>query len=579
MLFSLVDADYYYRRSGYNYDEDQKSNSVVIPNIYFGKIDDDLAVLVHAPNSRKYGSSYYNGYYRQDEHDWTNVNLQDKKTFWRMGSNECKKESYSWPTTSLKLIGPSPIPTIPKDLFNDLHVKKFRMNELNLTSISPKDFKNGYFLEAINLSNNTIAVVPSFICAYTPNINDVDLSNNEIEHIADDAFERDPSVDPFEDFISYCRVQYKDLLLTKDHTFLNIAGLFLNNNRLTVVNPKWFKSLKGLRAVSLAFNRIHKIDASAVFAENLLLSVVGLGNNAITDFTKLQFKAPLEEISLSNNPVETPSNLYANSSRTFMWNMRHVETRITISSQVFILDAGNNSITSVIAEHPSANALELLKLDNNKLTSISSLVAFHRLESLFLAKNLLTSFDSSVFEQMPGLRVLDLSYNQLKHFEMNIVMPSLQELHISGNGLTTIDTNLKNMAPDLVVVGLRDNNWNCEYLTTAMLLIHSDGIRPVVNGSTDTPDSYKQIKYDSSVKGVKCFNTVVTTTSGPTNGLEVAAVPESRELKDEVQQLLSDKLSTLQDKLIGMLQKIGKDQSNVINDKFNQLNMAMNRIA
>lgn len=517
------------------------------PNIYLGSIDGDAVLLVQVePRPSHYGYRH-----QSDRVRWTNMNIEEQQIIWTISSEKCTHYGFR----KLIIHEPTSIPSIPKRIFDKLNVLEFQMTNVGLQFITSEDFEKGYLLDTVNLSNNSIVSVPSFAFTYTPQIRNIDLSNNSIERIAEDAFEKNPAVAPFKEFPYGCHDEYKSLMKKADDKYLGIEVLNLDNNRLTVVSPKWFQSLKYLYKVSLASNRIQTFDVQLVFPNNPKLEELYLSKNLIRDITKIMSKSSIKMLSLTSNPVEIPRDIYADKKMIMMWNTSHVDSCLTISPEVIVLDAGKNGISSVIAENPTAsNLLTVLKLDNNRLTTIVNITVFRSLEKLILPKNLFLSFEAELFAQLPSLEEVDLSYNKIEHLNFNIQMPNLKKFYIAGNDLTTLDSALKNLAPQLHAIDLRYNNWHCEYLTTLMLLLHFDGVRNVPSEFTDPPEFYKLIKYDDNIKGVNCYNEVESTTAFPQNDAKLIA-----DLKDEVQQMLDDKLGKLQKSLVEMMQKIGKN--------------------
>lgn len=184
---------------------------------------------------------------------------------------------------------------------------------------------------------------------------------------------------------------------------LSILSLPNNHNLTTLPNSLNNSPLKHLNISYSSITTIPNINMPMV--EELFLTGINLGNNFVTIL--LSFPS-IKKVRLdSNNISEIPEEFF---------NFVHLE----------VLNLNNNKLTFL----PSFSTLTNLKnldLNNNKLRSISSLP--ENLTMLVISNNKLRSISS-----LPeNLRVIDFSNNQLRSIES--LPASLQSINLSHNGI------------------------------------------------------------------------------------------------------------------------------------------------
>lgn len=433
-------------------------NENEVENTIWAALDGKKSLLFYSPPSTDWISSYSTGtthidgmglfHIRYYAASWTTVQESQVTD---------QRETITFVITKMMS------KTFPPHLFHNFYrIQHFQMTHQGLTQLFKDNFENAQFVRNMNLSHNSIERLPERLFEETPQLVEIDLSFNKIKFIEAGVF--------------------KSNILQR---------IYLQNNEI----------------VEWDYNRFMDISESSVQKKGL--EYLNIANNNLTD---LGFPYPMKsrQIDASNTSL----------------------SNIIITVEVISLNASQNSISEilpkVIADEDTIFELQHLNLSRNVLTSLADLTHFNKLLTLDLSHNLIESFDNDIFSKMNTLKelrlgnnllkdmdfgflphihqliYLDISYNELAGFHLLKIAPNLEELHIEGNNLTELDTNMKRMAPHLVKLGIDNNHWDCEHLTTSLLLLQFDGIAPVVDasGAGDLPNT---INYDGNIKGVGCF--------------------------------------------------------------------------
>lgn len=369
-----------------------------------------------------------------------------------------------------------------------------------------------------------------------------------------------------------------------------IRQIFLDNNHLTFITEKLFRNLSALHVITLNNNFIEKVDGTA-FAGNPKLQYLYLHHNSITS---IQNSDSVQQNILYKFFIQDNPNIVdAIPFPAMNVNMTNSNaTTCFIHSFTQNIYANSNNIELIIILTPnnthSEHKLKTLRLSHNLINNPMNISALHSLEILDLSLNLLTNIEAAHFNNLSELRELNISnniiknvdlsflphtikldnlniaYNHLGVFRLNYRTESLQTLRIDGNGLSILDLNLKQMAPALRSVGLDDNNWECEHLTTSLLLLYFDGIavlkENINNLSTELENDSTTV---GRVKGIQCIKSVAQRETGldissnhspAMQSGEIAA--ECQSVKEDIESVWQDKLNKLELKLVEVFNKL-----------------------
>lgn len=416
---------------------------------------------------------------------------------------------------------------------NFFRMIKFSMSDQQLAAIKMDDFERASHLTHLNISYNSIRSLLPYTFSKANHLEVIDLSHNLISSELNEIFNS-----------------------------AHLQELYLDHNALAFIDLAWF-NIDTLKVLTVNDNQLIKIDPTPSLHH-----------------TKYGVEHFFTDIDISNNPLKTVVNdaiiLHANTVNVS--NINASTCIIPFSAKVFI--ARHNRISSVTVKPAENYTLIELDLAYNVLSSLANLSQFNRLERLDVSNNELNTLPAQVFQHMlhltwlnaaynrlktvnfgflrhtNALKFLDISYNEMFFFRLNAITLGLEELHVEGNNLTQIDLNLKRLSPRLTRIGLNDNDWRCNYLMTAVMLLQMDGIMPVVNQTMDDEND----GFEDNVKGIGCrsgaavrnhdwYNVEVTTEygSGYDNSIEVG---ERDIIEERFKQLEARMINTINEKFI-----------------------------
>lgn len=403
----------------------------------------------------------------------------------------------------------------PANIFHAFqYAKKLEAKGLSVRKFEKEVFANANELIVCDFSNNLLAKVPSLVFRYAKKLETIFLAHNEIEVIEENAF----------DIESYVGDEVR-----------TIKAIYLENNKLTYLPEKLFHFLRDLSILTLHNNLIQKIDG-AEFTGNPNLKYLYLHNNALNSVQNLiSYQGTLDQFKINDNPnIQDVISIAAKIVDITDTNA----TICLIHKKTETMNAANNNINT-ISTTDTDFVLKTLNLSHNLIESISNISVFHQLEVLDLSYNVLTYLDGNSLNTLTKLRELDVSnndikkmdlgflpksvclenlnlgYNKLGKFQLKFQTDSLKTLRIDGNGLHRIDTNIKQLAKNLKYIGLADNNWECQHLTTSLLLLCVDGITALNKDSSDLSiDLGNNEKMVGKVMGIQCIKSVEENETG-----------------------------------------------------------------
>ncbi|XP_031623428.1 leucine-rich repeat-containing G-protein coupled receptor 6-like [Contarinia nasturtii] len=316
-------------------------------------------------------------------------------------------------------------------------IESIQMTHKHLKSIQSTDLERANSLRRLNVSSNDIEHIASYAFDAAPKLTEIDLSFNLLKsHALNENI-----------FTSYL-----------------IKYLYLHNNQLTVVHSKWFENLLYLRVLTLNNNRIREIDWQLFdFTPNL--NVFHLHSNEIIDVVETDVQSTprsMQTFSMHNNPtlaVTSHDSIWLDAETVDVHNVGGAKI-CRVSRRMHTLIAANNEIREIDLDNlsvPSQNSLVTLNLASNRLESIENVTYFHRLKYLNLSHNLLTHIDAQLFDTLINLQQLDVSHNKLKRFDLqnNNRLPHLNALDVSFNEILTL--NLDGIMSQLEILNIDGN--------------------------------------------------------------------------------------------------------------------------
>lgn len=154
------------------------------------------------------------------------------------------------------------------------------MDNVSLKAIYPQNFENISYLEILHLPSNQIEHLPAGIFRHLPALHTVDLSKNLIATVDADAFRE-------------C---------------VNMQELNMKQNWLTVLNPKWFRSMNEVKFLDFSDNFIESDFDGDIFSNANGLQLLMRNNRIrrILSFGSKKERAIFRLVDLSGNTLRPP---------------------------------------------------------------------------------------------------------------------------------------------------------------------------------------------------------------------------------------------------------------------------------
>lgn len=345
-------------------------------------------------------------------------------------------------------------------------------------------------LSFLNLANNRITNIPESAFSKIINVEEINLTNNSISIIPFNLFkgtELDTlklDYNPLKSFniysdsleslsLAHCNLTVFDKNISKNLTSLSF--LDLSGNQIEVLPIDTFEPLKQLETLDLSDNKLVALDDD-IFVENSRLDKIVLSNNQLTKLPNFQTKAKTFQtyhFLCKNCGLKSASGLE---------NMKGLTT----------IDLSNNEIRNIEDAFTEIQGLKQLFLSNNKITKIGikSFGTKSQLETLDLSNNPLLPLGPVAFAlALPHLKILNVSSCGLEKlwYNYNAVLPELTQLYAGHNKLSTIEVKDIKVMPKLKVIDLQENSLSCnDKLHEVVQYFTKKSIYPAETGSTKT---------------------------------------------------------------------------------------------
>ncbi|XP_055383501.1 toll-like receptor Tollo [Condylostylus longicornis] len=371
-------------------------------------------------------------------------------------------------------------------------------NELNF--IADRAFEGLMSLSFVDLSQNKLQNLPPDLFSETRYIREIYLQNNSMNVIAPGLF-----VDLAELLVLDLSNNELTSQWVNSHTFLGLKRLMLlnlSNNRLNKLEPFIFRSLRSLQVLRLQDNFIDHIPEET-FSELSNLHTLTLSNNRITHISDFTFSGlyGILVLSLDYNKISTISLLAFKN-----------------CSSLQDLHINGNKLASIPTALQFVPWLKTLDIGENTISTIenTSLLYMEKLYGLRLTENQITRIKKGYFDKMQSLQILNLSENKIKFIEPGSFDKNkqLQAIRLDGNFIESINGLFLEL-PNLVWLNISDNNLEkFEYSTIPTNLqwldVHANKISQLGN--------YFEIESELSLSTFDASSnslTEITTTSIP----------------------------------------------------------------
>ncbi|KAH8253560.1 hypothetical protein KR032_005974 [Drosophila birchii] len=300
-------------------------------------------------------------------------------------------------------------------LYN-LHTLNLAENRLH--TLDNRIFNGLYVLTKLTLNNNLVSIVEMQAFRNCSDLKELDLSSNQLTEV--------PVA--VQDLSMLKTLDLGENLITDfpNNTFRNLnqlTGLRLIDNRIGNITKGMFQDLPRLSVLNLAKNRIQSIERGA-FDKNSEIEAIRLDKNFLTDINGIfATLASLLWLNLSENHLVwfdyafIPSNL--------KW-----------------LDIHGNYIEALGNYYKLQEEIRVTTLDasHNRITEIGAMSVPNSIELLFINNNIIGQIQANTFVDKTRLARVDLYANVLSKISLNALRVApvsaekpVPEFYLGGN--------------------------------------------------------------------------------------------------------------------------------------------------
>lgn len=305
-------------------------------------------------------------------------------------------------------------------------VKRIKLLESDISSISNDTFKGLYLIQSIDVSNLAIKSIEPNSFYDLILLTDLSVRMNQLNYLPDD--------------------------LLNGYDLRSLKLLDLSFNRLKSIQNQFKPGIRTLEYLSIFNNQIRSIDGQ-VFSELVGLKHLDLGSNKLASIKETSFTGliNLQTLILNSNQLTSikPTTFIPFKNSLQYLDLSYNElTQIPIElsnvNHLTVLDLSNNQIQSITQHTFTENVLktlEILNLESNQIKTVQ-FPAFKSLNFLSLNHNQVTQLNGSLFKNMnlQSIKDLKVKYNLISQIAEDTFkgFSSLNSLDLSGNRLTSV---------------------------------------------------------------------------------------------------------------------------------------------
>jgi Leucine-rich repeat (LRR) protein len=300
-------------------------------------------------------------------------------------------------------------------LYN-LHTLNLAENRLH--TLDNRLFKGLYVLSKLTLNNNLINIIEPNVFENCSDLKELDLSSNQLSEVP---------------------IALQDLS--------NLRTLDLGENQITRIVNGSLKNLTQLTGLRMIDNQIENIT-KGMFYDLPRLSVLNLAKNRIQNIERGSFdkNVEIEAIRLDGNFVSDINGIFATLS-TLLW-LNLAENHLVWFDYAFIpsnlkwLDIHGNYIEALGNYYKLQEEIKVKTLDasHNRLSEIGPMSVPNSVELLFINNNHIKTIHANTFVDKVNLVRVDMYANQLTKLQLHQLRmapvppnKSLPELYLGGN--------------------------------------------------------------------------------------------------------------------------------------------------
>ncbi|XP_055629540.1 protein artichoke [Toxorhynchites rutilus septentrionalis] len=331
-----------------------------------------------------------------------------------------------------------------------------------LRRVHPESFlqASGSGVEIIHLQHNEIGRIEELrsLLDALPMLRFLDMSHNQLDSIPFGALRGHGTLEQL--YLNNNRIR----MIERD-AFMAMPGLRelrLRNNSLSDLLPMPFWNLPGLKGVDISYNNFRRVEPSLLIGIPSLRRLDLSGNTlSVLDPAAFVHTPLLETVNISFNEL----------------NLIHPSTFRDLN-RMFEIDAGNNKLQEFIPGLPLA--VERINLRDNQIVNLpqpsSNLLDLPALRMLDISGNHMTRVAKNTFQTTAQLRYISLARNQLQSIDEGSLagLNRLEVLNLQDNRLLALherslstlenlrELNLQGNRIEVLVDHLLDNNGNLE---------------------------------------------------------------------------------------------------------------------
>ncbi|XP_062841006.1 toll-like receptor 5 [Trichomycterus rosablanca] len=284
-------------------------------------------------------------------------------------------------------------------------------------------------VRVLDLSDARIFALTNSVFSYVPDLEQISLAFNSINHIAPGAFFGLGN-------LKFLNLSHNLLDKISSETFENLPSLEvldLSNNNIRMLMRDSFTGLASLALLDLSDNSLQLVDKLAVLPR---LQVLYLKGNRIESLYGLPSQTRNALI------VEVQNNRLTNAESFYEMLVEFPDIKMIVLGGNFFLWCHLNKNYSVSPLNQllvlDVHATGLPNLwDQGKCLTIFD--GLHQLQTLFLYSNYMQALPKDVFKGLTSLNNLDLSYNLLTYLPAGVFPDSLRFLDLRHNSLGSVD--------------------------------------------------------------------------------------------------------------------------------------------
>lgn len=316
---------------------------------------------------------------------------------------------------------------MPTNGFSSLRrLSQLHLHDNEISMVADRALGGLKGLQVFDLSNNkVVALPPELFSDAAPVIKEIYLQNNSISVLAPGLFANLGHLLA----LDLSRNQLTSAWINSG-TFSGLIRLVLLNlshNRVTRLDPTFFRDLYTLQILNLEHNQLETIPADTFAPMNNLHTLV-LSYNKISylDAYSLNGLYVLSLLSLDNNLLET---IHPDAFRN--------------CSSIQDLNLNGNALTSVPLALKDMRLLRTVDLGENAISDLldPGFKGMTNLYGLRLIGNQITNITKSTFADLPSLQILNLARNRIQRVEHGAfdANSDLQAIRLDANLLTDIN--------------------------------------------------------------------------------------------------------------------------------------------